>query len=277
MHFDFAALLVILTVLTGGIWAADALFFRRRRAALVGASVGGDGGAGTAAAEGQQSSEPVLVEYARSFFPVILAVLILRSFLVEPFRIPSSSMVPTLLEGDFILVNKFSYGLRLPVVNYEVLELGAPERGDVVVFRYPEDPSLDYIKRVIGVPGDRIEIRGKRLFLNGDEVVREGLGRFVGEGRNRDDTGRRLELEKLPGRDHRVLIDPEQPGFGNVAITVPDDAYFVLGDNRDHSKDSRYWGFVPEDHLVGRAFFIWMHWDPSNGFIGWKRLGESID
>ncbi len=272
MHFDFAALLVMLTAITGGIWAIDSLFFRRRRLATVGA------GGGSAIAESDaQGTDPVLVEYAKSFFPVILAVLILRSFLVEPFRIPSSSMVPTLLEGDFILVNKFSYGLRLPVVNYKVLDLGAPERGDVVVFRYPEDPSVDYIKRVIGLPGDRIEIRGKRLFVNGDEVVRESVERFVGEGRNRKDTGKLLEVEKLPGRDHEVLIDPQRGGVRSISTQVPEGAYYVLGDNRDSSKDSRYWGVVPEDHLVGKAFFIWMHWDPSNGFIGWNRLGDSID
>lgn len=269
MHFDFAALLVILTALTGLIWAADALFFRRRRLAPAGVAGG--------AAAPEAPREPVVVEYAKSFFPVILAVLVLRSFLVEPFRIPSSSMVPTLLEGDFILVNKFSYGLRLPVVNYELLELGAPKRGDVVVFRYPEDPSVDYIKRVVGVPGDRIEIRGKRVFVNGDEVVREDLGRYVGQGRNRKDTGKLRQLEKLPGREHEVLIDPNRGGVGNLSVTVPEKAYFMLGDNRDASKDSRFWGFVPEDHLVGKAFFIWMHWDPSNGFIGWHRLGSSID
>ncbi|MDJ0652764.1 MAG: signal peptidase I [Xanthomonadales bacterium] len=265
MHFDFAAILVILTAVTGGIWAVDSLLFApRRRAALAGGGV---------VNADEPVKEPLLVEYSRSFFPVILIVLIIRSFLAEPFRIPSSSMLPTLLVGDLILVNKFSYGIRLPVLNTKVLELGQPERGDVVVFRYPDDPSLDYIKRVVGVPGDRIEYKNKTLFVNGEKVETELGGPYEGT----DDGVRYQQLqgvEKLPGREHQILVTPGayHPLSTNRWV-VGEGEYFVLGDNRDNSRDSRYWGFVPEENLVGKAFLIWMHLSPS----GWGRIGTVID
>ncbi len=229
--------------------------------------------------------EPVLVEYARSFFPVIFAVLLLRSFLVEPFRIPSNSMMPTLLTGDFILVNKFSYGLRLPVLNSKFLDIGEPKRGDVVVFKFPLDPSTDYIKRVIGLPGDKIDYRNKTVFVNGEPMGQLPIGSFTGEGSGTEMTGAREALESLDGVEHRILTRPQAPNlpFGcqklaRGPIVVPPGHYFVMGDNRDNSNDGRCWGFVPEENLVGKAFAIWMHWDGKReGLpIAWSRLGNGI-
>ncbi|WP_455216938.1 signal peptidase I [Kaarinaea lacus] len=220
--------------------------------------------------------EPVFVEYSRSLFPVILAVLVLRSFLVEPFRIPSGSMMPTLLAGDFILVNKFSYGIRLPVVDTKIIPIGEPERGDVLVFRYPKDPSTDYIKRVIGVPGDRIAYYNKQLFINGEPAVQTGLGRYEGVGTGVSMSGAQVRSEQLSGVTHNILID-EGKGTVEGEFSVPEGQYFVMGDNRDNSNDSRYWGFVPEENLVGKAFMIWMNWDSSAGGITWNRIGNDIE
>lgn len=260
MDFDFAALLVLLTLVTGIIWAADAWFFKPRRHAR-------DGG---------ERKEPVVVEYARSLFPVILAVLVIRSFIVEPFRIPSSSMMPTLLIGDFILVNKFTYGLRLPVLNWEVVELGNPERGDVVVFRSPDNPDEDWIKRVVGLPGDRITYVDKKLYVNGELMGQDVLGRYTGIGSGRSMTGASLREEDLGEAHHQILIAPNRPGRGNGEWVVPEGHYFVMGDNRDNSNDSRFWGPVPERYLVGKAFLIWMNWDAAAGGIGWSRIGDGI-
>ena len=250
---NFALFLLILLVVTGAIWALDVAFLRKRRSA--------------------SAKQPWWVEYSISFFPVILIVFLLRSFLVEPFKIPSSSMVPTLLVGDFILVNKYFYGIRLPVANRKLIEIGRPERGDVMVFRYPEDPSLDYIKRVIGVPGDRIEYRNKRLSVNGAPVPLRQVEDYLS--RERMQFSRRF-IETVNGTDHEILLDEDAPASvlpgrafpfaGNcnyntsgLACTVPPGHYFVMGDNRDNSSDSRVWGFVPDDNIVGKAFFIWLN------------------
>lgn len=214
-----------------------------------------------------------------SLFPVLLIVVGLRSFVFEPFKIPSGSMMPTLLIGDFIVVKKYSYGLRLPVTNTKILDTGEPERGDVMVFRYPEDPNVNYIKRVVGLPGDEVTYRNKVLFINGELMAQEQLGMWIGEGRNRNPPGRRPQLfsEDLGGVEHEIVIYPDQPGRRVQTWTVPDGHYFVLGDNRDQSLDSRAWAFVPEDHLVGKATRIWMHWDCSRGCIGWERIGQAIE
>ncbi|NEV62388.1 signal peptidase I [Thiorhodococcus minor] len=283
MTFDFPAFLVLASAVTGGIWLVDAAVLapRRRRAAEL-------AGAGDAEAEeaGASYKEPVLVEYARSFFPVIFAVLILRSFLVEPFRIPSNSMMPTLLTGDFILVNKFSYGLRLPVLNAKFVEIGEPRRGDVVVFKFPLDPRTDYIKRVVGLPGDEIAYRDKTVYVNGEAMPQLPIGTYTGVGSGREMTGARQALESLDGVEHMILTRSEAPDlpFGCQvlaygAVRVPEGQYFVMGDNRDNSNDSRCWGFVPEENLVGKAFAIWMHWDGAReGFpIAWSRLWDGID
>ena len=294
MTFDFPTFLVAATVLTGGIWLLDALAFapRRRRlaeqAATATASAGAASGKPTAVeapVPAARYREPVVVEYARSFFPVILAVLLLRSFLVEPFRIPSGSMMPTLLVGDFILVNKFAYGLRWPVLNTKFLELGEPQHGDVVVFRFPQDESVDYIKRVVGTPGDQVYYRDKTVYVNGEPAAHLPLPPYVGEGAGAGHTGALRALEDLDGVDHEILINPRArdlpPGctvLANGPVTVPENAYFVMGDNRDNSNDSRCWGFVPEGNLVGKAFAIWMHWDGQrDGLpVDFRRIGDVI-
>ncbi len=271
MSVDFAAVLVSLAALTGVIWLIDALFFAKAR--LAGSAVAGVPGGAVEARK-----EPLIVEYARSFFPVIFIVLIIRSFLAEPFRIPSSSMMPTLLIGDFILVNKFSYGLKLPVLDLKFVPLGEPARGDVVVFRFPRDTSQDYIKRVVGLPGDQVRYEGKRLFINGAEVVAKDEGRYVGVGSGRDMTGSELKREGLGEAEHQILIRPNAHfgGAGEGSWSVPEGHYFVMGDNRDNSEDSRFWGFVPERNLVGKAFVVWMNWDGRNGGVDFGRLGTVI-
>ncbi|HZP64762.1 MAG TPA: signal peptidase I [Rudaea sp.] len=281
MDFDFALLLVILTFLTGIIWLIDRLLFYRGRAARAEALAQAEG---TEDERKQRYTEamrdPVIVEYARSFFPVILIVLLFRSFIAEPFKIPSGSMMPTLLVGDFILVNKFAYGLRLPVLGTKIVPIGEPQRGDVFVFRFPNpehDPRKqgeDYIKRVIGLPGDEITYRNKILYVNGKEIPQSYVGPFVGTGdEGRRMAGAEIHEEMLPGVEHQILqsrmLIPGKEG----TWTVPPGHYFAMGDNRDNSEDSRYWGFVPEQNLVGRAFVIWMNWD---GGIDFKRLGTLI-
>jgi len=214
-----------------------------------------------------------VVEYARALFPVVLVVFLLRSFVVEPFRIPSGSMLPSLHIGDFILVNKFSYGIRLPVLHNKVADVGGPARGDVMVFRYPKDPALNFVKRVVGLPGDVVEYRAKELFINGEMVARETDGAFAFDPRGRE--GARY-VETIDDSAHAIVIDPAVRGR-DMRVTVPAASYFVMGDNRDHSNDSRYWRFVPEDHVVGRAFFIWFSWQGwSAGGVHWSRIGSRI-
>ncbi len=250
---NFELILFLLTLVSGVLWALDRFWARRRRPA--------------------SAADPWWVEYGASFFGVLLAVFLLRSFIVEPFKIPSGSMIPTLLPGDFILVNKFSYGIRLPVVKTKVWDLGAPQRGDVVVFRYPVDPKLDYIKRVVGLPGDFVEYVDKRLRINGVEVPLEPLPDYYLPERG----GVALQWrEKLGKRWHRIIWDEAAPPFVTHRLpfahqeaceyhrrgfrcSVPEGHYFVMGDNRDGSSDSRVWGFVPDENLVGKAFFIWFN------------------
>ena len=282
MDFDFALLLVVLTGVTGVIWLLDHLFLaggRKARAEALAQAEGSD-------AERQQRAqealrEPILVEYARSFFPVILIVLLFRSFLAEPFKIPSGSMMPTLLVGDFILVNKFAYGLRLPVLGTKLVSIGEPKRGDVFVFRYPNpehDPrkeGLDYIKRVIGLPGDEITYRNKTLYVNGKEVPQADVGPFVGSGNEaRRMAGAEIHEEMLPEVEHQILQSSMLLPGREGSWRVPAGQYFAMGDNRDNSEDSRYWGFVPEQNVIGKAFVIWMNWD---GGIDFKRIGSLIN
>lgn len=274
MNFDFALLLVLGVLITGLIWGVDAWVFapRRRQAILEGA--GGGGGEAAEPKAPPAPKEPLLVEYARSFFPVLLIVLLLRSFLVEPFRIPSGSMIPTLLVGDFILVNKFAYGIRLPVLNTKVIPIGEPHRGDVVVFRYPENPSLDYIKRIVGLPGDTIAYYDKTVYVNGKPVPQQVAGGY-GKGPGHDMYS--LRLEKLGKVEHPILLNTAAPNINMSPVTVPKGMYFAMGDNRDNSRDSRSWGFVPEENLVGEAFLIWMNWDSEDGGgITWSRIGHVI-
>ncbi len=250
MRFDFSTIMVLLVVITGLIWAVDAAFFapRRRLAQPEGAdSDGGNSGeSGGAAAAATAYQTPKIVEYARSFFPIFLIVLVLRSFVAEPFRIPSGSMMPTLLIGDFILVNKFGYGIRLPIADTKIIELGSPERGDVIVFRSPEDPATPFIKRVVGLPGDRIAYYNKVLYVNGEAAEQVILGNFSGTGSGTSMSGASLRKENLDGHVHEILVQPGASLF-NFKMVVPEGNYFVLGDNRDNSRDSRFWGTVPDE------------------------------
>ncbi|TVQ39278.1 MAG: signal peptidase I [Wenzhouxiangella sp.] len=257
---DYALILTLLTLASGLLWLADRIRRRKRDDGFEDGTVG------------------KTIELVGSLFPVLLLVLVIRSFVFEPFKIPSGSMIPTLLIGDFIVVNKFSYGLRLPVINKRIVSLGDPERGDVMVFRYPEDERVNYIKRVVGIPGDTVTYRNKVLFVNGEPVVQDPQGFWEGEGRNRNLPGRRpqLRLEQLAGEPHSILVHPDQPVRQTRTWVVPEGHYFVLGDNRDHSLDSRAWGFVPEENLVGRATRIWMHWDCSRGCVVFNRIGDKI-
>ncbi len=260
MPIDFSLILVVATALGGVIWGLDAILWRHQRIAA-------------AESLGVAAKEPVVVEYARSFFPVLLIVLVVRSFLFEPFRIPSSSMVPTLLVGDFIFVNKFTYGLRLPVVNNKVWDLGQPERGDVIVFRLPADPSTNYIKRLVGLPGDTVMYRNRRLYINGKIVDSEAVGKYDGDSQN----GAVLYNEQLGKAEHGILLTPGQRSLEGTFV-VPGGHYFMMGDNRDNSRDSRYQGvgIIPEANIVGKAVRIWMNWSFPK-MPRWDRIGHKIN
>ncbi len=273
---NFALILFLLTLVSGVLWAVDRFHFRKRRS--------------------PEAPEPAWVEYAASFFPVLLVVFVLRSFVAEPFKIPSSSMRPTLEVGDFILVNKFIYGLRMPIVEAKFLPLGEPKRGDVVVFRYPVNPTQDFIKRVVGVGGDVVKYEDKKLTVNGQPLpeVRDGTYGYL-ENLRYEMLEKYRETAHNPGADATYTIGtspqaapvyPQNvrpfPGRENCEYNergftckVPSGQYFMMGDNRDNSDDSRYWGFVPDDHIRGKAFFIWFNWDDISS-LAFNRVGTAI-
>ncbi|MBU8976230.1 MULTISPECIES: signal peptidase I [unclassified Lysobacter] len=257
----FEIALVVLTLFTGLVWLLDKLFLARRREARQGLLDDG--------------KEPIVVDYSKAFFPVLAVVLILRSFVAEPFRIPSNSMMPTLLTGDFILVNKFTYGLRLPITNSKFVALGEPQRGDVVVFRPPHHPDQDWIKRVVGLPGDRIGYHDNQVSVNGKALSYATVGVYQGKGNGTEMTGAEELQEDLLGRQHHILERTNLPFIdqGEGDWIVPPGHYFVMGDNRDNSEDSRYWGFLPEQNLRGKAFLIWMNID---GGVDTSRIGNKI-
>lgn len=256
VHLGFSTILSILTLVTGIVWSLDKLWLGPRRRAQL--------------APGAADAPSSFVDFCRSFFPVIAAVLLLRSFIAEPFRIPSGSMIPTLNVGDFILVNKFTYGLRDPVFHSKFWQGGEPRRGDIVVFRWPVDTSKDFIKRIIGLPGDHIAYRQKTLYVNGQAAVQQPDGVYSGPYGDIY----RFE-EKLGEVAHKIIVNPERPS-DDFEFTVPPGEYFAMGDNRDGSDDSRRWGTLPERNLVGRAFFIWMSWDSANTRIDFSRIGTRL-
>jgi signal peptidase I len=292
---NFAFLLFMASLITGVYWLAERLYFYpgrqaaahrlqeadvKRRADLQKQGivrVDGD----ISEAQEHILAQPWWLDWTAGLFPVIISVFFLRSFIVEPFKIPSGSMIPTLLVGDLILVNKFQYGLRLPVLNTKITEGEKPQRGDVMVFRYPPNPNLDYIKRVVGLPGDTVAYLNKRLTINGEAVATQSVPEFFDE-----DAMRYFKQyeEKLGAQSHRLLNEEQRPAFvpgadhfpgyeacnytvEGVTCTVPQGHYFMMGDNRDNSMDSRYWGFVPEKNIVGKAFLVWMN------FGNFKRIG----
>jgi len=251
LSINLALILAVLTLFTGIVVALDKLVWK------------------TAEQDGRTAPTGVniLVEYSRSFFPVLIFVLVIRSFIFEPFRIPSGSMMPTLLEGDFIFVKKYSYGLRLPVVETKIIDTGSPERGDVIVFRLPSDPSINYIKRVIGLPGDEVVFERQRLTINGQAVSLSA--------RDAAHEGVPIYVEDLDGRIHDILIENPYRSRRDGTYRVPEGHYFVMGDNRDRSKDSRFISAIPEEYLVGEAVRIWMHFVPWN-MPEWDRVGTKI-
>ena len=273
---DFPLILLCLVFGSGLLWLLDSLFLapsRKRRASALQAqyprwSVGGSSDAGSYQSRvAEKAREPVLVEYARSFFPVLLVVFVLRSFLVEPFQIPSSSMVPTLEVGDYILVNKYTYGIRLPVIRTKVLALNNPQRGDVVVFFPPHMNDTYFIKRVVGLPGDTVEYRNKQIFVNGEWVEREPAAEQFAQS-SHNITGR----ESLGESEHLMQVDTRRPS-SDFSVVVRPGHYFMMGDNRDNSSDSRVWGQVSEKDIVGKAFAIWMHWDTLISLPSFSRVG----
>lgn len=255
MSINLALILTLLTAFTGVVVAFDKFYLRKRRSET---------------AAGVNSALNTTIDYSRSFFPVLLFVLVIRSFIFEPFRIPSGSMMPTLLQGDYIFVKKYSYGLRLPVIEKKFIETGAPERGDVVVFRLPSEPNINYIKRVIGLPGDELVYDKHRLTVNGELVavardeevpVTASAARYI---------------EQLGDRKHGILVTNPANSMRDGRYTVPDGHYFMMGDNRDNSRDSRFIGAIPETHLVGEAVRIWMHMDGLE-WPEWARIGTKIE
>lgn len=263
MDIDFPLILVVAVLVTGLISLADLVYFSKRRSALV-AQLSQQGALSDEIKTAQ--NEPWLIENSKGFFPVLALVLVLRSFLVEPFQIPSGSMEPGLIKGDFILVNKFSYGFRLPVLGTKVIEVDDPKRGDVMVFIPPHDPRY-FIKRVIGLPGDTIKYVNKKLYINGDLVKDQLIGAYPkGAPKLLVFNEHAPESKTFPVQQYNGV-----PSRGDGEWVVPDKHYFMLGDNRDNSGDSRFWGFVPDENIVGKAFAVWMHWETWSDIPGFGR------
>jgi len=259
MVFDFSFVLVALAALTGTLWGLDSWLFAPRRR------------------ERGSARDPVLVDYSRSFFPVILIVLVLRSFLYEPFRIPSDSMMPTLIQGDFIFVNKWRYGLRLPVLNTRIVEIDEPQRGDVVVFRKPTEPSIVFIKRLVGLPGDQIRVTASGVLVNGTPS-QIAPGELYSGPKSGQYPFSQVGEERLGEAAHAILLDPARPGLEGE-WQVPLGHFFMMGDNRNNSRDSRFpeVGFVPEANVIGKAEAIWLSFNPEPGsLLLWKRMGTGI-
>jgi signal peptidase I len=268
MNFDFELVLFYAVLISGLIALFDIIFLARKRQEAHARK--------TKKSKSVEIKLPIIVEYAWSFFPILLLVFMLRSFLYEPFRIPSGSLEPTLQIGDFVLVNKFDYGVRIPVMHKKVVAYGEPKRGDIFVFRYPPNPSVNFIKRVIGLPGDHIQYLDKILYINGQKISQTYTGNGVRvdeEGHNQDVI---VKQEDLFGVKYNIYQNTNQASDNFENITVPPGMYFAMGDNRDDSADSRYWGFVPEKNVVGKAVLVWMSWNGVDHNVRWKRLMSGI-
>ena len=255
ISFDVPFVLTSLVLLTGFIALLDILFFAKKRSA--------------------DKKQPIIIEYSRSFFPVLLLVLLIRSFLIQPYRVPTGSLIPTVLPGDFIVVSQYAYGLRLPVLNNKIFNIGEPKRGDIVLFRFPGDKSILYVKRVIGLPGDHVVYRNKVLIINNIIMMQTPFGMEL-DAEGGFSMPVQVRIENLDKVTHKIFIRPGYKEYEDVDVVVPQDSYFMMGDNRDGSNDSREWGFVPEENLVGRAFGIWMSWDSEKTGIRWERIGKKL-
>ena len=260
MNIDFPLILTSLVLLSGMVALIDLLFLRKKRQLAA-------------------KKDPVIVDYARSFFPILLIVLIIRSFIIQPYRVPTGSLEPTVLPGDFIAVEQYSYGMRLPVIHTKILNVGEPKVGDIALFRWPVDPSKIFVKRVIGTPGDHIVYKDKVLYINGKVATQS----YIGEGLDSEPGMPSLPViekqENLMGMKHLIQVKSTGGATQNYDFVVPKKMYFMMGDNRDNSEDSRFWGFVPENDLVGKAFIIWMSWDSDADWlhkIRWHRIGEGF-
>lgn len=257
VHIDFPFILTALVVITGLVAILDIIFFAKRR-------------------QNQTKETPYIIEFSRSFFPALLLVWLIRSFIIQPYRVPTGSLEPTVLPGDFIAVKQFSYGLRVPVINTKVAPIGAPKTGDIALFHWPVDTSKLFVKRVIGVPGDHIVYKNKTLTINGKEMNQDYIGKATDIEQDGLTSVVDHKIEYLNGIKHDIFVKPEVFDPVDIDVVVPQGHYFMMGDNRDDSDDSRSWGFVPESYLVGQAFGIWMSWDSQNHNVRWNRIGKAV-
>jgi signal peptidase I len=256
IHIDFPFILTLLVLLTGFIALADVLFLASKRNA-------------------SEAKMPYIIELSRSFFPALLLVWVIRSFIIQPYRVPTGSLEPTVMPGDFIAVMQYSYGLRVPVINHKIAKVGEPKRGDIALFHWPVDTSKLFVKRVIGLPGDHIVYKDKMLTINGKPMTQEDIGKAIDieqDGTSEVDQ----KIEHLDGVTHNIFIKPDISDLTDVDVVVPEGHYFMMGDNRDDSDDSRSWGFVPETFFIGKAFGIWMSWDSLDYRIRWNRIGKAV-
>ena len=267
MHIDWSNFLTILTLvvfITGIVWFYERYYLRPKYKKQNGNQ------------DVKITPLPAILEFFRSLFPVLLAVLFIRAFIIQPWRVPTGSLEPTIEPGDFIFVSQFSYGLRLPVTNTKILNIGEPKVGDIAVFRWPPNPDIDYIKRVIGAPGDRVKYVDKVLYINGKRMSQTFISHDSADVEPSGDISSYLKQEDLMGVKHNILIHKFGAPAVNFDITVPKGYYFMMGDNRDNSVDSRFWGLVPEKNLIGKALIVFMSWDSADHRIRWRRIGNSL-
>ena len=264
MFFDFLNILALVTIFVGVVCCVDLIWRRRKKTTLSTDQKG-------------KPKHPVIIDYARSFFPILLIVLLIRAFLVQPYRVPTGSLEPTILPGDMILVNQYDYGLKIPIWNQEIASIGQPQMGQIALFRWPVNPSVTFVKRVIGVPGDHISYINKVLYINGKQATQK----FIKETQEVSDTSQTWPVkeyeEELAGAKHLIYIRSDRPVQNFKDLVVPPGEYLMMGDNRDDSDDSRSWGFVPENDFVGKAFLIWMSWDSVTHSIRWNRIGKALE